>query len=487
MKRKITLTIALAASILGFSQTPAGNCIENINVPSYINCGNNAAFNLSGSFTLEAWINQYTFGADRKLMGKTNNSFNSGFVFGLEDGIYAEIWQPARTELKAGTLPTFTSWVHIALTFSPGNTMKGYINGQEVGSANVASGNLATNTEDFIIGIAPWDFGALMFLGQIDEVRIWAKERTEAEIHSTLHTPLTGSESDLLAYYSLSSSSGSTAINSSTISGLDGSVTGSSWVESMAVLASSEMQGLNDVQAMWLAMTNDPVGDLRVANTTNGLSIVTEIDTTQYLMFGHDGGTSTSTDDLPSPATDASYSRLGRTWLIEPEIVHIDSAFVSQLIFDLSDAADGGTELSSTESKEKYALFRRSESSGEFTAVAEASTVNNGKVIFDNVELEKGYYTMGLGNSSLFGSTATEDDLSNLISIYPNPSNGNFVIKSEKNFSNAKITIVDIYGKQVLSTNLGNKTINVELNQKGVYFINIETERGSKVEKVIVK
>ena len=160
MMRKILLTLSIFALALnGKSQTAAESCLNSVNTPSYINCGNNAAFNMSGEFTIEAWINPFTFGDDRKLIGKTNNSFNTGFVFGLENGIYTEIWQPARTELKVGTLPAFFSWVHVAITFKPGGDIKGYINGKLVGSSLVNSSNLATNSNDLIIGIAPWDFG----------------------------------------------------------------------------------------------------------------------------------------------------------------------------------------------------------------------------------------------------------------------------------------------------------------------------------------
>ena len=114
--KKTLLTLSLFAfSLSNYAQTAAGSCLSNVITPSYINCGNSNAFNMSGEFTIEAWINPSTFGDDRKLVGKTNNSFNSGFVFGLQSGIYAEFWQNDRTELKVGTLPGFYSWVHVEL------------------------------------------------------------------------------------------------------------------------------------------------------------------------------------------------------------------------------------------------------------------------------------------------------------------------------------------------------------------------------------
>ena len=488
MKRKLSFTLLLFISaIYGYAQLAGGKCLSNLNVPSYINCGNNAAFNLSGEFTLEAWINQYTFGADRKLIGKTNTSFNSGFVFGLEDGIYTEIWQPARTELKAGTLPTFVSWVHVAITFKPGNELKGYINGELVGSTAVASSNIASNTEDLIIGIAPWDFGALMFLGQMDEIRFWQVEKTATEIQANMHKELTGSETDLIAHYNLNAGSGSTAANSTSVSGLNGSITGSGWEDSYAVIGSSTMQSLNDVKGLWLGMTNDPVADLRVVNTSNGLSVVTAVDSIDYIVFGHDGATGTTSADLPSAATNASYERAARTWLIEETVT--DTAFSSQLIFDLTDAAGGGAQLDGSQVVANYALFKRDNTTGDFIAVQAATTVNAGKVIFDDVELNTGYYTLGVGTSSLFGVDGLNEVLVSHVKVVPNPSSGIFNIELDKaiDLNNSMLVITNLLGSKVYESNVNDRNIRIDLGsvEKGVYNLTIVSSNQT-IQKVVI-
>ena len=58
------------------------------------------------------------------------------------------------------------------------------------------------------------------------------------------------------------------------------------------------------------------------------------------------------------------------------------------------------------------------------------------------------------------------------LSIYPNPSDGNFIISSKDNFlENSNLEIYDILGKQVFSRKLNNKetNINVEHLSKGIY------------------
>lgn len=54
------------------------------------------------------------------------------------------------------------------------------------------------------------------FAGQIDEVRIWNVARSQAEILLTMSQPLSGTESGLAAYYSMSDGAGATLTDDST-------------------------------------------------------------------------------------------------------------------------------------------------------------------------------------------------------------------------------------------------------------------------------
>ncbi|MBX3745560.1 MAG: hypothetical protein KF833_09655 [Verrucomicrobiae bacterium] len=53
------------------------------------------------------------------------------------------------------------------------------------------------------------------FQGDLDEVRLWTRARTAGELQATMRTPLTGTETDLLAYYRLDEGNGLTARDSS--------------------------------------------------------------------------------------------------------------------------------------------------------------------------------------------------------------------------------------------------------------------------------
>ena len=76
----------------------------------------------------------------------------------------------------------------------------------------------------------------------------------------------------------------------------------------------------------------------------------------------------------------------------------------------------------------------------------------------------------------------------NEFSIYPNPSNGDFIIKFNK-ITDANIIIYDITGKVVLTKNRINKNINISLKNinKGMYFVKINNKNNTAIEKVIIK
>lgn len=77
------------------------------------------------------------------------------------------------------------------------------------------------------------------------------------------------------------------------------------------------------------------------------------------------------------------------------------------------------------------------------------------------------------------------------IEIFPNPNNGIFYINSEVLKSNTDIKIYDLSGRIVYSENVTNNNsfLKLEFNTsvKGLYFLELNSERGVVVEKIIIK
>lgn len=85
----------------------------------------------------------------------------------------------------------------------------------------------------------------------------------------------------------------------------------------------------------------------------------------------------------------------------------------------------------------------------------------------------------------------TENNISELISIYPNPSNGMLTVNHhlDQN-SNPVISLVDVIGKTVLSASLTNNIQTLDINNlpQGIYFATITSKEGkSKTMKIVKK
>jgi hypothetical protein len=105
---------------------------------------------------------------------------------------------------------------------------------------------------------------------------------------------------------------------------------------------------------------------------------------------------------------------------------------------------------------------------------------------------EVGFDAADFTNSSLptpsacITSTFEEEVENNTISIYPNPTNG--VIGIRTYADNFNYTILNVVGDVVAQNNVNgfNTTVDLSNNAKGVYFVTINTEKGSTTQKVVL-
>jgi len=75
-----------------------------------------------------------------------------------------------------------------------------------------------------------------------------------------------------------------------------------------------------------------------------------------------------------------------------------------------------------------------------------------------------------------------------VMDLYPNPSNGEFVVTASENM--ISINITDVQGKVVYTMNdINVNKLNVDQAglEKGMYMVNIETVNGTITESIIVQ
>ena len=109
------------------------------------------------------------------------------------------------------------------------------------------------------------------------------------------------------------------------------------------------------------------------------------------------------------------------------------------------------------------------------------------------------YYVAFHGNSSanqdilmiddfVLDTAANINELNNVTGIYPNPTTGEFVIKSH-DLKNAKVFVYSMTGKEIYHGIIDNDTYTINLYnvKKGVYFVKITSSNKSHISKLIVK
>ena len=173
----------------------------------YIEIPNSTSLQTAGNFSYEMWVRPTAF-----------SSYNTYFENGMWSGQTLILRQdnPSQIFLYANGVglgaityaPPLNAWTHLALVRS-GSTITLYANGVSVGTfSSYATSILPTNV--MRIGSSVHTTGQL-FVGQIDEFRLWNKALLPAEITGRMHANLTNTEADwtnLQAYYKFDESGG---------------------------------------------------------------------------------------------------------------------------------------------------------------------------------------------------------------------------------------------------------------------------------------
>ncbi len=123
--------------------------------PDTVDVPHSETLNFTDELTVGVWVNLVGT-ANQKVIGKS--PINSGWVLGVNGGIYPECWD------KNGTNHTTTqgsiaanTWAHLALTYSSATeAMVMYIDGEEVGRLNNNGQPIGQTNNVLIIGASPW-------------------------------------------------------------------------------------------------------------------------------------------------------------------------------------------------------------------------------------------------------------------------------------------------------------------------------------------
>ncbi|HZX43039.1 MAG TPA: LamG-like jellyroll fold domain-containing protein, partial [Myxococcaceae bacterium] len=155
-----------------------------------VNVPDSSSLDLTSGMTLEAWVNPSALGnAWRTVLMKETSGNMVYDLYGNRNTTVptteVQIGTSAQQSNGTSALPLNT-WVHLASTYD-GNVLRLYVNGTQVSQLLVV-GSISTSTGALRIGgntVWPeW------FSGLIDEVRIYNRALTQAQIQADMNAPL---------------------------------------------------------------------------------------------------------------------------------------------------------------------------------------------------------------------------------------------------------------------------------------------------------
>ena len=159
------------------------------NSSSYVSVPNSTSLNLTGSFSIEAWVNP----ANNSTKGVISKGGSLGtslkYAVRISNSRVSIITNGAsRLSSKTTSLIPVNTWTHIAATYSSiSGQFKIFINGLLDSSATIAGSTPTTNTDSLFIGISG---NSTPFNGQLDEVRLWNRELSASEVSQYMRTTL---------------------------------------------------------------------------------------------------------------------------------------------------------------------------------------------------------------------------------------------------------------------------------------------------------
>ncbi|WP_306361437.1 LamG-like jellyroll fold domain-containing protein [Nocardia sp. CC227C] len=195
---------------------------------TYVNLHNPASLTFTTpKCTVEAWIRP-TAPNGTILTKHDSNQVQGTFTLALSGKGTVTVRRGGAALLESDRPVPMGTYCHIAVTFD-GDRAELYLDGVQSGAGLLPIGTLTTT--DVLIGAQQG--GAAWYNGEIDEIRVWNRTRSPAELARDRCLCLIGNEPGLIAYYRFDEGSGTTLFDR-TDNRADGTVNKATWVTSHA-------------------------------------------------------------------------------------------------------------------------------------------------------------------------------------------------------------------------------------------------------------
>jgi len=270
----------------------AGSALDFDGFDDLVLVPDDGSLDLRRAFTLEAWIYPRAFDSYHTVIYKGTtppdvNYWLSTWTDEVSSGFYNWGWQEHWTSLAQPLQPN--RWYHLVAVFdNRGNSFRIFVNGVER-LRETEYWSPRRNNNPLMIGDGLPGNGE-QFDGRLDEIRIWNRSLSTAEIQAGMHRKVSGAESGLVGYWKFDEGGGAAAGDSSP-NGNHGALTNMTfgdWILSTAPVGDASQVGIGNAD---LSETADVQVDLSWQDGPGGgaLSSAIQVDEPPAITTGLEG------------------------------------------------------------------------------------------------------------------------------------------------------------------------------------------------------
>ncbi len=359
---------------VGETDISHGNCLSFDGIDDYVNLGKSSVFR-PGMISIEMWVyfDNWDITGTEKLISNTEleNGHDGGYNLQNNEGtIKFAVSHSYGYRIVSFDASALTGWHHITGT-TDDDLVKIYLDGElkdtydnwyvepityEIANALILGAEAGVDN-------TPTDS---YFSGKMDEIHIWKSCRTQQEIRDNMFKTLSGTESNLIAYFQCNGSTGTVLSDRANgRGGLLNNMTDNAWAESGAPVSG----GI----CIYQTIENGFTGSIDLSSIDMMVDVNSKSETTNYIITKHENAPNSN----PANVT-RTYDR--QYWLIHQ---FGTGSYNIDITFTIEEEV---TEVME-DTPEAVKLYFRPTSSGDWTFVKSATycdaAANN--IHFDNI------------------------------------------------------------------------------------------------------
>lgn len=150
---------------------------------------------IPGDMTISMWVKPANISENDALLSKWNNNIKTQYILFLENGelgihLNDETSGSGYSTHRAAHGKSANTWFQVGVVYrAASGTTELFVNGQSIGISDTAPNSISDTDADFVIGGR--EDREAPFQGKIDEVKIWSRALTNAQMLEQGTAPLT--------------------------------------------------------------------------------------------------------------------------------------------------------------------------------------------------------------------------------------------------------------------------------------------------------